>query len=167
MGMINALILEEMFQKHYQEWCLLSFSYIGDLDDSKDIVQNIFIKLLQKEYNEPIIDIKKYINSAIRNESLKKIKKNQRTFFFKDYTFEVSSYENELIKSEISETLFREINALPEQNKKVFELCVLEGIKYENAAEIMGITVNTVKYHLKKTFKILRLNLRDVYLWMF
>ena len=164
--MINALVLEQMFLKHYQEWCLLSFSYVGDLDDSKDVVQSIFIKLLQKEYKEPIKDLKSYINTSIRNESLKRIKKRQRTFSIKNYSNEVPSYENELIRSEISQTLFREIDALPDQNKKVFELCVLEGIKYENAAEIMGITVNTVKYHLKKTFKILRLNLRDVYLWM-
>lgn len=167
MEMVNALILEEMFLKHYQEWCLLSFSYVGDLDDSKDIVQSIFIKLLQKEYHEPIRDLKKYINTTIRNESLKKIKNKQRTFYVKNYSNEVQSYENELISSEISATLFREIDALPHQNKKVFELCVLEGVKYENAAEIMGITVNTVKYHLKKTFKILRFNLRNVYLCIF
>lgn len=167
MAMINTLILEQMFLKHYREWCLLSFSYLGNLDDSKDVVQSVFIKLLQKESNEPIKDLKKYINTSIRNESLKKIKKGQQTFSIKNYSDEVPSYENELIRSEISATLFREIDALPDQNKKVFQLCILEGIKYENAAEIMGITVNTVKYHLKRTFKILRLNLKDVYLWMF
>ncbi|WP_419212039.1 RNA polymerase sigma factor [Maribacter sp. X9] len=165
--MVDSLLLEEMFLKHYQEWCLLSFSYTANLDDSKDVVQSIFIKLLQKEFDTPIWDLKKYINASIRNESLKKIKRDQRTFSLKNYSTEVPSYESELIRSEISKTLFKEIDALPEQNKKVFELCILEGIKYENAAEIMGITVNTVKYHLKKTFKILRLNLRDVYLWMF
>ncbi|WP_158657080.1 RNA polymerase sigma factor [Maribacter cobaltidurans] len=165
--MINSLVLEEMFLKHYQEWCLLSFSYVGDLEDSKDVVQNIFIKLLQKEFDAPIVDLKKYINTCIRNESLKKIKKSQRTFSLKNYSTEVSSHENELIRSEISDTLFRQIDALPDHSKKVFELCVLEDLKYENAAEIMGITVNTVKYHLKKSFKLLRLNLKDVYFWLF
>ncbi|MDO1511682.1 sigma-70 family RNA polymerase sigma factor [Maribacter confluentis] len=166
MAIISALVLEQMFLKHYQEWCLLSFSYVGDLDDSKDVVQSIFVKLLQKECNEPIKDFKSYISTSIRNESLKRIKKKQRTFLIKNYSNEVPSYEHELIRSEISQTLFREIDALPDQTRKVFELCVLEGVKYENAAEIMGITVNTVKYHLKKTFKILRLNLKDVYFWV-
>ena len=165
--MVDSLLLEEMFLKHYQEWCLLSFSYTADLDDSEDVVQNIFSKLLQKEFDEPIRDLKKYINTCIRNESLKKIKRNQRTFAIKNYSTEVPSYENEVIRSEISKTLFKELDALPEQNKKVFELCVLEGIKYETAAKIMGVTVNTVKYHLKKSFKILRVNLRDVYFWFF
>lgn len=163
MKKVDSLILEELFLKHYQEWCLLSFSYVRDLDDSKDVVQSIFIKLLEKEFKEPIRDVKKYIGTAIRNESLKKVKKNQRAFSLMNYSLEVPSFENELIRSEISQTLFKEIEALPEQNKKVFELCVLEGIKYEGAAEIMGITVNTVKYHLKKTFKILRVTLRNTH----
>ena len=166
MKIIDILVLEEMFLKHYQEWCLLAFSYVGDLDDSKDVVQSIFIKLLQKEFNEPIKDLRKYINTSVRNESLKKIKNNQRTFSINNYSNEVPSYENELIRLEISKKLFEEIDALPNQNKKVFELCVLEGVKYENAAEIMGISVNTVKYHLKNTFKILRINLKDLYLLM-
>lgn len=167
MRIIDTLVLEEMFLKHYQEWCLLAFSYVGDIDDSKDVVQSIFIKLLQKEQGEPIRDIKRYISTSIRNESLKIIKNNKKTISIKNHSIAVPSYENQLIRSEISEKMFKEIDALPDQNKKVFELCVLEGIKYENAAEIMGITVNTVKYHLKKTFKILRFNLKDIYFWLF
>lgn len=42
MGMINALVLKQMFLKHYQEWCLLSFSYVGNLEDSKDVIRYIF-----------------------------------------------------------------------------------------------------------------------------
>ncbi len=163
----NASILEEMFLKHYQEWCLISFSYVRNLDDAKDVVQNIVFKLLKKDDLEAIRDIKNYIGTAIRNESLKKIKEDQRTYTLKNQVTEVSSFENELIQSEISETIFKQLESLPEQNKVVFKLCVLDGVKYENAADIMGVTVNTVKYHLKKSFKILRLNLRDIHFWLF
>lgn len=160
-------ILEQMFLEHYREWCLKSFSYVGNMDDAQDVVQNIFVKLLQKESLTYVDDFHKYLNVAIRNESIKKIKKSRKTFELFDQLTEVPSCENELIKSEISENMLRELEALPEQNKRVFTLCVLEGIKYESTAEIMGITVNTVKYHLKKSFKTLRLNLKDVYLWLF
>ena len=104
---------------------------------------------------------------AIRNESLKKIKQHQRTYTVKHQATEVPSFEKELIQNEISETIFKELESLPEQNKTVFKLCVLDGVKYENAADAMGITVNTVKYHLKKSFKILRLNLRNVHFLLF
>ncbi len=151
-----------MFLKHYQEWCLLSYSYVQDLDDAKDVVQTVFAKLLQKNENRTIENLKPYINTAVRNESLKKIKSTQRTFDISYSSTYIPSYENELIQSEISESIFKELESLPAHNRQVFELCVIEGIKYKGAAEIMGITVNTVKYHLKKSFKLLRLNLRNI-----
>ncbi len=159
----NSSILEEMFLRHYQEWCLVSFSYVRDLDDAKDVVQNIVIKLLEKDDWESIRDLKNYIGIAIRNESLKKIKLHQRTYTIRNQVAEVPSYEKELIQDEISETIFKQLDSLPERNRMVFKLCVLDGVKYENAADSLGITVNTVKYHLKKSFKILRLNLRDIH----
>ncbi len=162
----KASILEEIFLRHYQELCLLSFSYLNNLDDAKDVVHTIFSKLLQKELDESIKDLHHYIRTSVRNESLKKIKQDKKTLGIKNHLTHVQSFENELILNEISDTIFKELEALPEQNKTAFKLCVLEGIKYENAAEIMGITVNTVKYHLKKSFKILRLNLRNIYFWM-
>ena len=163
METVNASILEELFLTHYQEWCLVSFSYVRDLDDAKDVVQNIVIKLLEKDDWESIRDLKSYIGSAIRNESLKKIKLHQRTYAIRNQVVEVPSYEKELIQDEISKSIFKQLDLLPEKNRMVFKLCVLDGLKYENAADTMGITVNTVKYHLKKSFKILRLNLRDVH----
>ncbi|KAA2218865.1 RNA polymerase sigma factor [Maribacter flavus] len=165
MEMPSHKLLEQMFLDHYKEWCLKSFSYVENMDDAQDVVQNVFVKLLQKENLSHVIDIHKYLNVAIRNESLKKIKKSRETFQLNNQSTEVPSHESELIKGEVSENMLRELEALPEQNKRVFTLCVLEGNKYESAAEIMGITVNTVKYHLKKSFKSLRVNLKDVYLW--
>lgn len=158
-------ILEKMFVEHYQEWCLMSFSYVGNLDDAKDVVQHVFVNLLQKESIAYIDEIKRYVHTSVRNESLKKIRQNKRTFEIYNQPTETPSFEREWIEGEISKSMFQELEALPEQNKRAFTLCVLEGIKYARAAEIMGITVNTVKYHLKKSFKILRLNLKDVYLW--
>ena len=65
--MINTKNLEEMFLEHYQEWCLLSYSYVQDLDDAKDVVQTVFTKLLQKNEYTTIENFKPYINTAVRN----------------------------------------------------------------------------------------------------
>ncbi|MGB3775963.1 MAG: sigma-70 family RNA polymerase sigma factor [Leeuwenhoekiella sp.] len=159
----DTSILEEMFIKHYKELCLLSFSYVNNLDDAKDIVQNIFIKLLHKKQDVYYRNIKSYIYIAVRNESLQNLKERKKTFSINYQASDIESFENSMIKKEISERILKEIETLPQKNRRVFRLCVIEGLKYENAAEILGITVNTVKYHLKVSFKILRLNLKDIY----
>jgi RNA polymerase sigma-70 factor (ECF subfamily) len=55
------------------------------------------------------------------------------------------------------------IAQLPEQCKRIFELVCVEGNKYQDAAVIAGVTVNTVKTQLRRAFSKLRESLRDYY----
>ena len=59
--------------------------------------------------------------------------------------------------------LQKAISVLPEPSKKVFKLCVLEGQKYKVAADTLGISVNTVKYHVKKAYKTLRKEMQGTF----
>jgi len=86
-----------MFLEHYQKWCLLSYGYLHDLDDAKDVVQTIFIKLLQIKEHKAIDNLKSYINTAIRNESLKKLKASKEHSPYPTPLPMSPSYENECI----------------------------------------------------------------------
>ena len=55
------------------------------------------------------------------------------------------------------------IDKLPGQCKTVFELCALDGKKYQTAANSLGISVNTVKTQMKKAYRTLRYDLRNVH----
>jgi len=153
--------LETIFKQHYHEWCLLSFSYLGNSDEAEDAVQDVFVNLLQREREVPIINLKAYVNRAVRNVCLKKIEHLKKSVLFEENNLPVPSAETDLILAETSAMLFRGMDSLPEQSKRVFKLCVLDGHKYKNAAQILGISKNTVKYHLKKSFKTLRFSLQN------
>ena len=45
---------------------------------------------------------------------------------------------------------------LPEQQRKVLMRCVVDGKKYKEVAEELGITLNTVKTHLTRALAFLR-----------
>lgn len=157
--------IEALFLKHYKEWCLLSYSYLGDISASEDVVQDACIKILNRKKENEIKDLKSYISVAIRNLSLKRIQSAKR---FKDLQEDrvvstALSHEEFLIDEENRIRLQKAVDVLPVKSKKVFELCVLEGIKYKNTAEVLGISINTVKFHLKKSFKLLRLELQDAF----
>ncbi|WP_303317861.1 sigma-70 family RNA polymerase sigma factor [Flavivirga abyssicola] len=157
--------IEAMFMKHYKEWCLLSYSYMEDMSEAEDMVQDVFVKILNRKKNTEILDLKSYISMAVRNTSLKKIQRTKKTEQIKDYNlFALSpSHEEYLIDFENKAKISDALRILPEQSKRVFELCVLEGAKYQNAADVLGISINTVKFHLKKAYKILRFTLRKTY----
>ncbi|POY37931.1 hypothetical protein C3K47_05245 [Solitalea longa] len=48
------------------------------------------------------------------------------------------------------------ICSLPPQQRLVYELCQQEGLKYEEAAQRLGISAGTVKTHLKLAMRFLR-----------
>jgi RNA polymerase sigma-70 factor (ECF subfamily) len=83
--------------------------------------------------------------------------------FYDNTSVTLPSYEEQLIALENDSKVRKAIEALPEQTKKALKFCVMDGLSYENAADSMEISVNTVKYHLKKAYKELRLKLRDTY----
>lgn len=153
--------LETLFKQHYHEWCLLSFSYLGNSDEAEDAVQDVFVNLLQREREAPILNLKAYMNQAVRNVCLKKIKHLKKSVLIGEGDVQVPCVETDLILAETSAILFRGVDSLPEQSKRVFKLCVLDGLKYKNAAQLLGISKNTVKYHLKKSFKTLRFSLQN------
>ncbi|GAA3605575.1 sigma-70 family RNA polymerase sigma factor [Flavivirga amylovorans] len=157
--------VEAMFMKHYKEWCLLSYSYMEDMSEAEDMVQDVFVKILNRKKTTEILDLKSYISMAVRNTSLKKVQRTKKTEQIKDYSLAAlsPSHEEFLIDFENKAKINDALNILPEQSKRVFELCVFEGAKYQNAAEALGISINTVKFHLKKSFKILRITLLNTY----
>ncbi len=157
--------IENMFVKYYKEWCLLSYSYLENMSEAEDMVQDVFVKVLKRKNKVEILDLKSYISVAIRNTSLKRIRGTKKTERINDYSLAAlaPSHEEFLIAIENKSKIQEALEVLPEQSKKVFELCVLEGAKYQSAADALGISINTVKFHLKKAFKKLRFTLKSAY----
>lgn len=159
--------IEKLFHIHYREWCLVAYSYLENMDEAEDLVQDVLEKVLcQLDTSKEILNLKSYIFISIKNNSLKRLKKsNKISKLIETHSIEVS-YEENLIDLEKSAYIFEMLGTLPDQSKRVFELCVLEGLKYEAAAETLNISINTVKYHLKKGYKALRSLLHDQYLML-
>src|SRR5690606_9585883 len=91
--------IELLFQEHYREFCLLSYSYLGSMDQAEDIVQDVFVKLLMKGEISNILNLKAYIWKSVKNSSLKHVVRSKKL---------ESIEQNGLILSEEDETRDRE-----------------------------------------------------------
>lgn len=79
----------------------------------------------------------------------------ERTFNYTD----TSHPQGILIEKELEEAVARAIEALPEQCRAVFKASRIEGKRYEDIARETGLSVNTVKYHVKNALRLLRRDL--------
>ena len=71
-----------------------------------------------------------------------------------------------IIEKELENRINESIDHLPEECRNVFKLSRFENLSYDEISERLGISVNTVRYHIKNALATLRTNLRE-YLTLF
>ncbi|MEO1010281.1 MAG: sigma-70 family RNA polymerase sigma factor, partial [Bacteroidota bacterium] len=140
------------------------FSYVKNRSEAEEIVQDACVKVLLSSERLHIKDLKAYISTTVKNSALKKIRRDRQfTVLTNEDILEARSGEDSVLPQRIS-ALKAAIAALPQPSRNVFELCVIQGYKYESAADTLGISKNTVKYHIKKAYKTLRNQMTDTHI---
>lgn len=155
--------IESVFKEHYREFCLLSFSYVACMEQAQDIVQDVFVKLLLKSEVLNTVNLKAYVWKSVRNNSLKQKVRTQKRVSLEEIRTVVVD-DDKVRDKEFDNKLWNAMDKLPPKCRNVFELCALDGQKYDAAADSLDVSVNTVKTQMKKAYRILRHILADVYL---
>ncbi len=154
---------EQLFKENYVHLVAFANSFIHDIDNAENIVQNVFVKLWEnrKQYN--ISSINGYLMIAVRNSCNNEIKRIQH-----ERVYQKSIEHEELIDnikfsdSRIMDRISAIINQLPEQRRKIFKLNRLEGLKYREIATKLNISPKTVEIQMGKALKFLRENLIEL-----
>ncbi|MEJ2881617.1 RNA polymerase sigma factor [Pedobacter sp. GR22-6] len=77
------------------------------------------------------------------------------------WTEDHNDTEEAILLREGRKILEEGIQLLPKQQRQVYQLCQQEGLKYEEAAQQMGISTGTVKTHLKLAMRFLREHIKN------
>ncbi len=148
----------QIFDLLYPAMCLFAKKFINDYDDSEDIVQEVFIELwCQRAKFENINHIKSFLYLSIKNKSLNFNKhiltkeKHLKSIIDNNDIF----FEDSVLEVEVIQSLNKAITKLPEQRKQVI-LLSMQGLKNNEIAEEMQISIDTVKLHKKLAYKQLR-----------
>jgi RNA polymerase sigma-70 factor (ECF subfamily) len=154
--------LESLFLEYYKDWCVLSYSYLKDKEEAEEVVQDVCAKILLKKTQEEILNLKAYVVIAIKNSCLKKIKAQQKFTVLSETDFNSDHQtleEDDAIIAQQTSELMKVIEKLPQPAKDIFLRCVIDGEKYQEVADGQGISINTVKYHVKAAYKKIRLEM--------
>lgn len=152
---------EQMFRMFYVPLCDYAVMILGDSAEAEDVVQDLFKYIWENRCKIYIQDsVKSYLFSSVRFRALNVLKHKMITTkhgallteFIEDlqntdYT-EEEVHRIELIK--------KVIQSLPSQCRKVFMMSCLDGMTYKEIAEKLGLSVNTVKSHVMKAYKDIR-----------
>ncbi len=156
----------QLFEEYYTPLVLFADSYINNTEQSRDIVQDIFLTLCSnKEKFSSIEKLKSYLYSAVKNKSLKEIRHEKvKDKYASHITYtkeETSSFWDKVLEEEVYRHLYISINKLPNQTQKVY-LLYLKGYKNQEIAEELDIAVETVKSHKKTGKQILQKQMKEL-----
>lgn len=170
MTAISAGEFERIFRDLYRPLCLFALRFTEKTEDAEDVVQQAFADVWDKcRNNVTIANFKSYLYQAVRNRSLTLIAQSsdtgQDTESLAD--LEDTSEEEQISRSERDARLWTAIDGLPPERKKIFLLSKRDGLKYQEIAEELNISVKTVENQIGKALKTLRETVVRIYCFFF
>jgi RNA polymerase sigma-70 factor (ECF subfamily) len=167
----DVVAFEELYREYYIFLCLIAEHIVRNPSDAEEIVSDVFVKLWNiSEKIENITSIKAYLVKAVYNTSINLLERsklrNKLTDSLTNSDYELLAWESDyplgqLYEKEIINILDHGINNLPEGCRQIFLLSRNEDMKYNEIADKLGISVNTVKAQMKIALARLRETLKD------
>ena len=105
----------------------------------------------------------------VRNRCLDQLrKKGVPTESLKPYdTYGIIDDDDAMERSQTEARLWTAIDSLPEKCREVFILSKRDGLKYEEIADELGLSVNTVRNQISKALKIIKDGAVKIYNFFF
>ncbi|WP_418233118.1 RNA polymerase sigma factor [Butyricimonas virosa] len=139
--------------------------YVKDNDVAEDLVQDVFISLLESDYKfKTENDIKYFLYSSLKNKCISHSRKQKvRDKYYQDVVSSLNEEEHfwdKVLEEDVYARLMAAIETLPPQCKLVM-IMTLDGLKASEIAERLHISVDTVKDHKSNGKKKLTAQLKD------
>ena len=150
--------MELLFREYYKPLVVWATTFLHDTQRAEDIVQDFFVKLWEKPYSAFLPEtLKSYLFTSIRNlalNQLDKIDPLRRACDVAYYDSPWKEYDN--FEDEVFRRVEEELEKLTPRAQDVIRKIYLEGMKYKDVADKLGISVATVNSILVRALKKLR-----------
>lgn len=159
---------ELFFHKSYLRLCQFANKFLNNPEEAKEVVQDVFVNLWEnREIIDPEGSLLSYLFKIIQNKCINKLHHKQvETKYAEVYKLvyadhRITSPAESLMALELSQHIDKVISNLPRQCRKIFELSRHEGLKYNEIAAALNISVKTVEAQISKALGILRGELKS------
>ena len=155
----NMFAFDELYSRYSKRLYKFAFAILKSVEESENILQDVFLNLWEKRNNvEKDASVKYYIFTVTYNSAISIIRKKVKETQFFDYLRSLQELNQdppslELEFNELKKSLNTIIGQLPQRQKEVYILHKEEGLKYQEIAERLNISVNTIETHMSRALK--------------
>lgn len=165
-----------LFDNEYDVMCRYAFQMLHDTAAAESVADDVVYSLWEHRQQLNIAGgLRPYLLAAVRNRCINELRARRRRMarvavgladdeearlletLFADNSHPLGT----IIERELEERLAQGIRLLPDECRRVFEKSRFEQMSYREIADATGISVNTVKYHIKRALAFLHDYMRD------
>ncbi|UXX79327.1 RNA polymerase sigma-70 factor [Reichenbachiella carrageenanivorans] len=158
---------EIVFNEYYKALCNYAYRFVDEYEEAEEIVQDVFVKFWEKcDTIAQDSSLKSYLYRSVHNTCLNylkhlKVRDSYRQFVIEQMAHvEDDEYEKEGEKN-LQAEIYKAIDDLPPQCGKIFKLSRFEGLKYQEIADHMGLSIKTIEVQMGKALRVLRESLKE------
>ena len=164
---------KELYLRYYIPLCIYAKQYTKTKELAEEVVQDLFLNIWEQKGQLRItVSLKAYLFTAIRNQCLNHLKHLQVVNGYNQYytqllnnaqdyyTLSYESGDSILIANELEKSLMEAIDSLPEHCRKIFIKSRFDGLKHQDIADSLGITLYTVNKQISIALEKLRAALK-------
>ena len=158
----NERAFEKLFDAYRNILYKYCYGMLGVKAYAEEIVQDVFLTVwVKRDTLNPDLSFKSFLFTVTRNKTiifLKRAAKNKEVceeIFYHSQKFS-SPTDLHLREAEVEKIKEEALDLLPPKRRLIFEMSRNEGKSYEEIAEELGISVNTVKNQISMALSTLR-----------
>lgn len=161
----NSQAMISFFNLYYAPLCYFAERMIHDRQAAEDIVEDTFMKLWNKHTDfKTILNIKAFLYITTRNACLNMLKQYQRDAVSRKEMAYLNGDSddfvlNSIIRTEVMAEIYRQIEKLPAQSRKVLKMSVFDNMRNHEIAAALDVSIHTVKNQKVRAMQLLRMNI--------
>lgn len=147
----NEDAFRQMFNAYAPRLTAFAYSITKNREAAVEIMDEVFVKIWKhKEQLVQVTNITTYLYTATKNTALNFLSHKSRETQLYAFDFinvelrEEERPDQQLISSEIFSKIKKAVDELPPKCKIIFKLVREDGLKYKEAAEVLGVSEKTI-----------------------
>jgi RNA polymerase sigma-70 factor (ECF subfamily) len=159
----NEKGLSIIFKNYHPGLIYFATQYLKDSQAAEDVVAESFLKIWQRRQDfESLPAIKAFLYTTVRNACINLLKQSNRYAACHEeirYLAEKSEElyaEHKMIKAELLNKIWQDIELLPEVRRNIFKMIYIDGLNTFEIASALHISVDTVRVQKARALNALR-----------
>ena len=147
---------EQIYRDYSKPMFLYALSFLTSEEEAEDVIQEVFVNFWKDNTFQKVKGevTKIYLFRSVKNNCLNRLKKKDVLRDRLDLLYEdVAEEEMMTWNDELIQEVETEITNMPEQTREIIRGVFFQDLKYQEVADQLGISINTVKTLLKNGMK--------------